>query len=178
MSGAIVLMSQATNAVTIQWYDVASDLWYVKSCPTLVLSTGTSTDGSIEASDESIVTWERGSATAGTTTTLIDSTQQWRINQWVGYSLYIFSGTAAGQVRKITANTATTFTFAAGTAPDSTSRYLIFGYDTGLCTAGSSSSLTDTTQAWTPNRWKNFAVRILAGTGAGQVLPIHSKEPK
>ena len=174
MSGAIVLMSQATNAVTIQWYDVASDLWYVKSCPTLVLSTGTSTDGSIEASDESIVTWERGSATGGTTTTLIDSTQQWRINQWVGYSLYIFSGTAAGQVRKITANTATTFTFAAGTAPDSTSRYLIFGYDTGLCTAGSSSSLTDTTQAWTPNRWKNFAVRILAGTGAGQVLPIHS----
>ena len=172
-SGAIVLMSGAATAVTNQWYDVATDTWYTKSCPTLVLSV-TGTDGALEVSGEAATWWSRGIATAGTTTTLSDLTQSWTVNQWVGYQVFIAYGTAAGQMRKITANTATQLTFATGTAVDTTSSYVIIGYDGGTATSGGASTLTDTTQAWAVNRWKNFGVRILAGAGAGQVLAILS----
>jgi len=174
-SGAISVMSAASGGVVSnQWYDVLSDTWYTKSWPTLSAPTGTVTDGALEASDEANVTWDRGFATGGSTTTLIDTTKSWTVSQWIGYLVYINYGTAIGQVKKVTANTSNTLTFATGTAPDTTSSYTILGYDGGTATSGGASTITDSGQAWATNRWKNYAVRILTGTGIGQVLPILS----
>ncbi|WP_285575120.1 PKD domain-containing protein [Geothrix limicola] len=73
---------------------------------------------------------DSGTATGGSTTTLIDTTKAWTANQWVGSYVRIVSGAGAGQLRAITANTGTTITWVAvGTpadvAPDSTSIYRI-----------------------------------------------------
>lgn len=45
-------------------------------------------------------------------------------------------------------------------------------YDTGTATSGNTTSLTDTTKAWTADQWINYQVRITAGTGLGQIRVI------
>ena len=49
-----------------------------------------------------------GSATGGSTSTVVDSTALWKWNQWRGYQVRITYGTGLGQVRKILYNNATT----------------------------------------------------------------------
>jgi hypothetical protein len=70
-----------------------------------------------------------GTATGGTTTTLIDTARLlYPTDDMVkGAWLYIWQGTAIGQDREITAFTASsdTVTFATGTAPDTTSKYIL-----------------------------------------------------
>lgn len=68
-----------------------------------------------------------GTATSGTTTTLVDNNKRWKVNQWAGKRLLITGGTGAGQELTITSNTLTTLTFAVATSPDSTSLYTILG---------------------------------------------------
>ncbi|WP_334145033.1 hypothetical protein, partial [Rhabdothermincola sp.] len=51
-----------------------------------------------------------GTATGGSATTVVDNTQSWATNQWAGKSVWITSGTGAGQSRYIVSNTATTLT--------------------------------------------------------------------
>ncbi len=48
-----------------------------------------------------------------TTTTVDQADETWAASQWVGMWVYFTSGSQAGQIRKITANTATQLTFAA-----------------------------------------------------------------
>lgn len=66
-----------------------------------------------------------GTATGGTTTTLVDAQQNWETNYWVGSRVKFLSGTSQGNEYTITANTATTLTFATGTAPDTSTAYAI-----------------------------------------------------
>ncbi len=66
-----------------------------------------------------------GTATAGSTTTLVDSNQNWETNYWVGNRVRFLSGTGQGNEYTITANTATTLTFALATAPDTSTAYAI-----------------------------------------------------
>jgi len=47
-------------------------------------------------------------------------------------------------------------------------------FATGIATASGASTLTDTSQAWTANAFKNVRVQITAGTGQGQVRTILS----
>jgi len=176
-SGAIWLVSgaAATPFYTMQYYDVLHDTWYSKAAATNMV-VAAPTEISIERMTENSSLWVQSIATAGTTTTLADSTQNWAVNQWAGYELYIYSGTGRGQIVVITSNTANTLTFSAiTTAPDTTSRYQIIGYDGGK-SSGSNlyNTINDTTKSWTANRWTNYAVRILFGTGAGQVRQILS----
>lgn len=176
-TGVIVLLSgaAATPFYTLQFYDIATDFWYQKTAQTLLVSNAM-TDGCIDHTTDSSSTWSRGIATAGTVTSLTDGIQGWAVNQWTGYQLFIFSGTGKGQTSLITSNTATvlTLTSTLGTAPDATSQYMIQGYSGGTASSGATTTLTDSTQTWTVNQWTNYAVKILAGTGAGQVLPIAS----
>jgi len=61
-----------------------------------------------------------------TTTTLSDSSETWTTDEYVGYILWIYGGTGAGQYTEIQANTTTKLTFTAvTTAPDATSTYRI-----------------------------------------------------
>jgi hypothetical protein len=138
------------------------------------------------------------------TTTLTDASKNWITNEHVGKLVQVTtsaSPTNTSYVRRITANTSNTLTFATATAPtNSTSRYVIhdikaFGTEmsigartgggrAGIATAGSATSLTDSTKNWPVNYWSNTLptgasntgrkVRIIAGTGVGQELPITS----
>lgn len=180
-TGLVIMVSSAAAApfFTMQAYDIISDTWYILPAMQGIFSAA-GTDCSIERTTENSSIWERGIATGGSTTTLIDDSHgvdvaSWKINQWANYWVYIYSGVGAGQIRQIASNTATTLTWTTvGTAPTSTSRYLIIGFDAGTATAGTSTTITDSTKSWAVDRWKNYAVRILAGTGAGQIRPIAS----
>lgn len=115
-----------------------------------------------------------GYATGGSTTTLIDSTKNWDVNQWAGYRFRIVSGTGRNNEIAITSNTANTLTFGTQTfSPDISTKYIIM--DTfGLCTAGSTTTLQDTTKIWVTNRWAGKRVRITSGTGAGTEFIVTS----
>lgn len=183
-SGQIMLVSPNAATATApfvltQLYDILTDIWYILPTMTNTLLAAV-TDLSIERTSENASIWERGEATGGTTTTLIDASlgvdrAEWVDNQWSGYWVYILSGTGVGQIREIVSNTGTTLTWTtAGTAPDTTSQYMILGFDAGTASSASSTTLVDSTKSWSVNRWANYALRILSGTGAGQVVPIAS----
>jgi len=180
-SGMIGLVSSAAAApfFTIQSYDIISDTWYILPA-TQNIFTVAGTDCTIERTTENASLWYRGIASASsTTTTLVDASlgvdrASWRVDQWVGYWVYIYSGTGAGQIRQIVSNTSNTLTWTTAGTVTATSRYLILGFDAGTATSGASNTITDTTKSWAVNRWSNYAVRILSGTGAGQIRPIAS----
>lgn len=72
---------------------------------------------------------QTGTATSGTTTTLVDSTESWSANYFAGRTVTITAGTGAGESGLIVSNTATTLTISAAwaTAPNATSVYSISG---------------------------------------------------
>ena len=118
-----------------------------------------------------------GTATSGSTTTIVDTTKAWTIdalkNRWV----MIIDGTGEGQMVKIASNTATTLTFAAiTTGADNTSVYQVTdgkpGYAIGVATSGSATTVVNSAKAWTNDQWINYQVRILSGTGQGQIKTI------
>jgi len=176
-SGAIWLISGATAApfYTLQYYDVLHDMWYSKPALTNMIGAGPS-DVSMERVSETASIWHSGVATSGSTTSLADSSANWQANQWVGHQVYIFSGTGRGQIVEISSNTATSLSFSAvGTGLDSTSRYQIMGYDAGKSSGSNTyNTLYDSSKSWEVNRYANYGVRILYGTGAGQLRQIIS----
>lgn len=121
-----------------------------------------------------------GVASAGSTTTLTGpSGTAWTVDQWKNYYVVITDGTGETQTAKIASNTATqlTFTTTLGVALDNTSRFEIRAFAPfaiGVATAGGASTLTNSGKTWTTNQWSNFQVRIVSGTGIGQVRAIAS----
>ena len=177
-SGGIWLASGASVAnggITMQYYSVLEDIWYAKESVSNIVPV-VSTDVSLERVTENSTIWYTGLASAGTTTTLTDSTAGWTVNQWAGYQCFIWTGTGRGQLGVITSNTATALTFSntLGTAPDATSRYNIMGYDAGTFSSSQARVVFDSTKAWTVNQYTNYAVRIVSGTGSGQLRQIMS----
>jgi hypothetical protein len=71
-----------------------------------------------------------GTATSGSTTTLVDTTKNWVVNQWTNKRLRFIGGASATNEVTVTSNTATTLNFAATTATDSTTNYVIYGSPT------------------------------------------------
>lgn len=69
-----------------------------------------------------------GTATSGSTTTLVDTSKTMTPNQYAGWAVRIVSGTGAGQMRGIAYHTATTFTtnIVFTTPPDATSVYEVY----------------------------------------------------
>lgn len=100
------------------------------------------------------------------------------------FRVTITSGLGQGSSAIITANTATSITAPGLAATDATSRYSIQQVTgplmTNAATAGTTTTLTDTTNTWTVNQFQPTAagtayqVRIVSGTGAGQVATIQS----
>jgi hypothetical protein len=176
-SGSVWLISGSGTApfYTLQYYDVLHDIWYSKPALTNMVQAAP-TDVSLERLTENSSLWVQGIATSGTTTSLTDTTQNWTTNEWTGYEVYIYSGTGRGQFAIVTSNTATALSFSTiSTAPDATSRYQILGYDGGKSSgSNTSNTFNDSSKSWTANRWTNYAVRILFGTGAGQLRRILS----
>lgn len=178
-SGGIWLASGASVAngdITLQYYSILEDIWYAKrsmSNMTPILLT----DLSLERCTENSAMWYTGRATSGTVTTLTDTAAVgWTTNEWAGYYAFIWTGTGRGQVGHITSNTTTVLTFSntLGIAPDSTSRYNIMGYEGGTFTSTNGRVVYDTDETWEINRWANYTVRIVSGTGMGQTRQIMS----
>ncbi len=98
------------------------------------------------------------------------------------YRVTITDGLGKGTSAIITANTATSITAPGLGATDTTSRYTIQQVTgpllTNAATAATTTTLTDTTNTWTANAFQPTAtgiayqVRIVSGTGAGQVAQI------
>lgn len=185
--GTVYLASSnaATPFYSLQQYDVLTDTWYIRTANSGNIAL-VGTDGTLERTGESATIWARSTSTVvgtamtsvvtGTNTTLTDSGQAWTTNQWAGYYVRIFSGTGEGQQSLIASNTATTLTFTSmAVAPGATSQYFIEGFDAGTASgAGSTTTLVDSTKSWAVNRWKNYVVKITAGTGKGQYAVILS----
>jgi hypothetical protein len=185
--GNIFLASSnaATPFYSLQQYDVLTDTWYIRTANSANIA-AVGTDSTLERTGEGATIWARTTSTVvgtsmtsvvtGTNTTLTDSGQSWTTNQWAGYYVRIFSGTGEGQQSLIASNTATTLTFASmSVAPGATSQYFIEGFDAGIASgAGSTTTLVDSTKNWAVNRWKNYVVKITAGTGKGQYAAILS----
>ena len=49
-----------------------------------------------------------------------------------------------------------------------------YEFATGTATAGGASTLTNSAKTWTTNQWTNYQIRIVSGTGAGQIRTIAS----
>jgi hypothetical protein len=117
-----------------------------------------------------------GFATGGSTTTLVDSTKNWNVNQWAGYKLRIEAGTGfASGIISVISNTATTLTYSAQAfTPDATTLYEIAD-SWGLATAGATTTITEsTTKNWIVSQWAQKRVRIIAGTNLAQEATIAS----
>jgi hypothetical protein len=127
-----VLGSGTLASGSFRKYDFATNTW------TTLVNTGLpatiGTDGKLIATpswyDDGYEVQASGTATSATGTTLVNSAKNWTASQWVNSQVRIVSGTGAGQIRTITANTATTLTVATWTTtPDATSVYQITGND-------------------------------------------------
>src|SRR3989441_601281 len=133
--------------------------------------TGDAGTGSNEAgtatNESGTATNESGTASGGTSTTLVDASKLWSTNLWAGRPVSITSGTGVGQTSPVSSNTATTLTVSPAwtTTPDATSKYVILQ---------TSTTLQDTTKAWTTNLWAGRPDSITAGTGAGQMRAVSS----
>jgi hypothetical protein len=120
-----------------------------------------------------------GWATGGSPTTLVDSTKVWKGNEWLGYKVWIISGTGYNVVEAtITSNSSNTLTVSGGWGftPDATTKYIIedtFGVPTTV-TNTTNAVITDTTKNWFTNQWTGFRIRINAGEGTGQEATITS----
>jgi hypothetical protein len=126
-------------------------------------------------------------STAGTTTTLTDTTQTWATNQFAGQYVTITTGapstTNVGYSALIASNTATVLTFAAlPFAVVSGCGYEISPTVTTAQTDGQATSvggtgpitLIDATKSWTTAQWAGYQVTFLGGIYAGKSLPISS----
>jgi hypothetical protein len=115
-----------------------------------------------------------GVPTGGSTTTLVDSTKNWIPGSWTGYRVRIIAGTGLGNEIAITANTSNTLTYATQTfTPDTTTRYKIMD-SFGIATAGSTSTITDTTKNWKVNQWAGKRLKLTGGTYQSAELAILS----
>lgn len=168
-TGGIYLASyQATSMYSLQYYDIQADQWYIRTSNTGPVIT-TPLDGTIQRFGENASIWDRGTANGtNSTTTLQDTTQNWAVNQFVGYYVRIISGTAVGQLAQIVSNTSNTLTWTATlTAPDATSYYFIEGYDAGTA---SSSTLASGTASGTASTVAGNVLTV-GGTVSGSFLP-------
>lgn len=89
------------------------------------------TDGKVVATPSYVGAFATGTATAGGSTTLTDSSKTWTVNQWSNYVVRITAGTGVGQVRYISSNTATVITVSSAWTvnPDTSSVYAIESND-------------------------------------------------
>jgi hypothetical protein len=78
------------------------------------------------------MTQETGTSSGGNTlTTLNDTTKSWTPGQWTGRAVRISSGTGAGQVQRITGNTATQLSVSSNWATVRVAPVAVFHFDRG-----------------------------------------------
>ena len=97
---------------------------------------------------------------AGTTTTGSFKKYDWATNTWTNLANTGLPATIGTDSKLIT------------TPSFMNNSYLQFA--TGTATAGGASTISNTGKNWTVNSWTNYQIRIVSGTGAGQIRTISS----
>lgn len=137
-TGRFFVMSSGTLASgSFRSFDVGTLVWETKAFATG--GTTNATDSRLIVPYTRVDIFDTGTATSGSATTLVDSGAAWTVDQWINYQVRITAGTGKGQVRVITANTATQLTFAAGATIDATSVYSIEGDENAIYYMGNGS---------------------------------------
>lgn len=183
-SGRFFVMSAGTTAAGM-WksFDMGTLAWQA-SLGTTNLPATWGTDGKAVSSARVANVLGNGTATSGSTTTIVDTSKNWAVDEFKGFYVLIVDGTGEGQCAKITSNTATTLTVEVphtggplAVAPAASSVYQIRSIDvlaSGVATSGSATTLVNSAKTWTVNQWTNYQLRIVSGTGAGQIRTIVS----
>ncbi len=164
-TGTAYVMNAGTIAAGI-WrsYDFLTGTWTSLTTTNLPATWGT--DGALVATPSGDVL-ASGTATSGSTTTLVNSGKSWATNQWANFRVRITAGTGKGQVASITTNTGTTLTLPTlGTALDATSQYVIEGNDDYLYLLGNN-AVTMYRFSRSANAWT-----VLAPTTARAAAPV------
>jgi hypothetical protein len=117
-----------------------------------------------------------GWATSGTSTTLVDTTKNWRNNQYVNCRVRVVAGTGEGNDVVITANSATTLTVASWNVatPDTTSKYEIMDSYGFVTTGAGTTTITDANKNFPTNYLAGKRVRYVAGTQTSSESAITS----
>lgn len=153
------------------WYRLAGHEGPYHLIPTHDLFT--SSTGTYKLSGSATQT--SGTATGGGATTITVAGAGWTVNAFAGYQVRIVTsgtGGVAGQRRIVTSNTATTLTVSVAwtTNPGAGDTFVI----ENMATGGSLTTLVRTGAGWAVDQWKNYLLRIVGGTGAGQSIVIDS----
>lgn len=123
---------------------------------------------------------ETATVSTPSATTFTDSSKAWATDEWRGYTLFVTSGTGAGQERVVASNSATVLTVANAFSPalDTTSRVALVAppLRAGLVTAGANTTVdvSIAAPAVAANALSGQDVVILSGPGAGQRRTIVS----
>jgi hypothetical protein len=158
----------------MRYWDHALQTWSAALVVTGL--THTVIDGRLIATPGSFDSMATGTATSATATTLVNAAKFWTASQWVNFQVRIVTGTGAGQVRTITANTGTTLTVAAWTVtPDATSTYSIEGNDDFLYFIGNNATATFR-YSISGNSWSTMGVRGGASAVGATLAWIHGVE--
>jgi hypothetical protein len=152
-------------AASFRVYDYATNTWTTLSQTGLPASLAT--DGKLIATpsivDGDFKTFATGTATSGTSTTIVQTGKTWTASSWINSQVRITGGTGAGQIRTITANTTDTLTVATWTTtPDSTSTYVIEGNDNFLYYMGNN-AVTMYRYDITANTWSTLSPGVARG---------------
>lgn len=136
LTGRYWFFNAGTSAVGLAYYDRALNTWTQRSVTGLPTAFGT--EGRIVGTySPSGTPFASGTATSATSTSLVNSSKAWTVDQWVNFQVRIIAGTGAGQVRTVADNDATSLVVAAWTTiPDATSQYVIEGNDDFLYLMG------------------------------------------
>jgi hypothetical protein len=152
-------------AASFRVYDYATNTWTTLSQTGLPASLAT--DGKLIATpsivDGDFKTFATGTATSGTSTTIVQTGKTWTASSWINSQVRITGGTGAGQIRTITANTTDTLTVATWTTtPDATSTYAIEGNDNFLYYMGNN-AVTMYRYDITANTWSTLSPGVARG---------------
>jgi hypothetical protein len=109
-----------------------------------------------------------GWTTSATATTLVDTSKNWRNNQYVNCRVRIVAGTGEGNDVVITANTANTLTVASWNVatPDATSKYEIMDSYGFVTTGAGTTTVTDANKNFPTNYLAGKRFRYIAGTAS------------
>jgi hypothetical protein len=158
----------SSSAGAFQRFDYVTQTWTART----IAPTAPSTEGTLTSTDcffnNEFISLATGTATGGTSTTLVNSAKNWTTNQFANQQVRIVSGTGAGQIRSITSNTATELTVSGwATTPNSTSVYSIEGNQNHLY-LGQTGSTVFYRYNIEANTWTTLTTRAtVAGTCHG-----------
>lgn len=179
-AGSLWFWNAGAGAVGFAVYDRATNTWTTRSVTGIPTTWGTDAQlvSTPSMSSNSGFRIDSGTASGATTTTLSDATKSWGTNVHVGKWVIITGGPGEGSRRLITANTGTQLTLEANVWPDETptsaSTYVIegAGFVQAVATGATSTTISLSTATWPASGLVNYQVRIMAGTGAGQIRTI------